>query len=69
MLERTQAPDMGGKKRTYAMMQNGAMLAEALDRARDLLGIPIGEMVPPPQVGVAVDPMGTETDPHHGGKI
>lgn len=37
-LERTQAPDMSGKRRAYAMMQNGKVLAEAIDRARDLLG-------------------------------
>jgi hypothetical protein len=39
MLERTQAPDMGGKRRRYAFMQNGSVLAECLDRARDLLGM------------------------------
>lgn len=38
MLERTQTPDMSGKRRTYAMMQNGKVLAECLDNARRLLG-------------------------------
>lgn len=38
MLERVHAPDMGSKPRTYAHMQNGKVLAEALDRARDVLG-------------------------------
>lgn len=36
-LERTQTPDMSGKRRTYAMMQNGKVLADCLDAARDLL--------------------------------
>lgn len=36
-LERTQTPDMSGKRRTYAMMQNGRVLADCLDRARELL--------------------------------
>ena len=39
MLERSQAPDMGGKRRTYAFMQNGKVLAECLDRARAVLGM------------------------------
>jgi hypothetical protein len=38
MLERVQAPDMGSKPRTYAFMQNGKVLADALDAARDVLG-------------------------------
>ncbi len=38
MLERVSAPDMSSKPRTYALMQNGAVLAEALDRARSVLG-------------------------------
>lgn len=37
-LERTQTSNMSGKRRAYAMMQNGKVLAEAIDRARDLLG-------------------------------
>lgn len=36
-LERTQTPDMSGRRRTYAMMQNGKVLADCLDRARALL--------------------------------
>lgn len=36
-LERIQAPDMGGKRRAYAFMQNGEVLADCLDRARALL--------------------------------
>jgi hypothetical protein len=38
MLERVQAPDMGSKSRTWAFMQTGAVLAEALDKARETLG-------------------------------
>lgn len=37
VLERVQAPDMSGRRRTHASMQNGAELADALDRARNLL--------------------------------
>lgn len=36
-MERTVAPDMGGKRRTFAYMRNGKVLAECLDRARALL--------------------------------
>lgn len=36
-MERTQTPDMSGKRRTYAYMRNGAVLADCLDRARALL--------------------------------
>lgn len=36
-LERTAPPDMGSKRRTYAFMQNGKVLADCLDRARELL--------------------------------
>lgn len=36
-MERTVTPDMGGKKRTFAYMRNGKVLAECLDRARSLL--------------------------------
>ena len=39
MLERTQAPDMGGKRRRWAFMQTGQVLAECLDHARELLGM------------------------------
>ena len=39
MLERTQTPGMSGKRRTYAYMQNGTVLAECLDKARELLGM------------------------------
>ena len=39
MLERVQTPDMSGKRRTYAFMQNGKVLAECLDKARELLGM------------------------------
>ena len=38
MLERVVAPDMSGKRRTYAHMQNGKILADCLDAARELLG-------------------------------
>ena len=38
MLEQVQTPDMSGRPRTYAHMQNGKVLAECLDRARDVLG-------------------------------
>lgn len=38
MLERTFTPDMSGKRRKWAHMQNGTVLAECLDRARALLG-------------------------------
>lgn len=37
MLERVVAPDMGGKRRIWAWMQNGTVLAECLDKARELL--------------------------------
>lgn len=37
MLERTKTPDMGGKRRRYAFMQNGTVLADCLDEARHLL--------------------------------
>lgn len=36
-LERMQTPDMSGRRRTHASMQNGTELADALDRARNLL--------------------------------
>ena len=36
-MERIFTPDMSGKRREYAMMQNGKVLAECLDRARTLL--------------------------------
>lgn len=36
-MERVQTPDMSGKRRTYAYMRNGAVLADCLDRARALL--------------------------------
>lgn len=36
-LERTVAPDMGGKRRKFAYMRNGELLAECLDRARAAL--------------------------------
>lgn len=36
-MERTVTPDMGGKRRTFAYMRNGNVLAECLDRARALL--------------------------------
>lgn len=36
-LERIVAPDMGGKRRTYAMMQSGPGLADTLDAARAFL--------------------------------
>lgn len=36
-LERTAPPDMGSKRRTYAFMQNGKVLADCLDRAREVL--------------------------------
>lgn len=36
-MERTVAPDMGGKRRTFAYMRNGKVLADCLDRARALL--------------------------------
>ncbi len=39
VLERCPAPDMGSKRRTWAHMQNGKVLAECLDRARELLGM------------------------------
>lgn len=39
-LERTITPDMSGKKRKFAYMQNGFVLAECLDRARELLRKP-----------------------------
>jgi len=38
MLERTFTPDMSGERRTYAMMQNGKVLADALDAGRRVLG-------------------------------
>jgi hypothetical protein len=37
MLERVVTPDMSGKRRAYAHMQNGSVLAETLDRARAVL--------------------------------
>lgn len=37
-MERTQAPDMSGKRRRYAYMRNGDVLAQCIDRAWDLLG-------------------------------
>lgn len=37
ILERTQTPDVSGKKRRYAFMQNGIILAECLDTARVVL--------------------------------
>ena len=37
MLERITTPDMSGKRRTWAHMQNGTILADALDKARDVL--------------------------------
>jgi hypothetical protein len=37
-LERKQTPDMSGKRRRWAYMQNGLVLAECVDRAWDLLG-------------------------------
>ena len=36
-MERTQTPDMSGKRRTFAYMRNGTVLADCLDRARALL--------------------------------
>jgi hypothetical protein len=39
MLERTATPDMGSKPRRYAFMQTGSVLAECLDRGRELLGM------------------------------
>lgn len=36
-LERTVAPDMGGKRRKFAYMRNGELLADCLDRARTTL--------------------------------
>ena len=39
MLERVTAPDMSGKRRTYAHMQNGKVLADCLDAAREVLGL------------------------------
>jgi hypothetical protein len=38
LLERTHTLDISGKRRTYAMMQNGKVLADRLDAARELLG-------------------------------
>ena len=38
MLERTFTPDMSGKRRKWAHMQNGTVLAECLDRAKAILG-------------------------------
>lgn len=37
LLERVQSPDMSGRRRTHASMQSGTELADALDRARNLL--------------------------------
>lgn len=37
-LERTQTPDMSSKRRRWAYMQNGQVLAECIDRAWKLLG-------------------------------
>lgn len=37
-LERTATPDMSGKRRMWAHMQSGKVLAECLDRARYVLG-------------------------------
>lgn len=45
-MERTQTPDMSGKRRTYAYMRNGAVLAECLDRARALLPYDMQETDP-----------------------
>lgn len=36
-MERTVTPDMSGKRRTFAYMRNGKVLADCLDRARALL--------------------------------
>lgn len=38
LMERTVAPDMSGKRRKFAYMRNGDVLADCLDRARELLG-------------------------------
>ena len=54
-MERTQTPDMSGKRRKFAHMQNGAVLAECLDNARKLLGLDTYD--------------NNARDPHHGGKI
>lgn len=55
MLERTQTPDMSGKRRKFACMRNGDVLADCLDRARALIGMGTYDS--------------NATDPHHGGKI
>lgn len=54
-LERTQTPDMSGKRRKFAYMRNGEVLADCLDNARKLLGMDGYDS--------------NATDPHHGGKI
>jgi hypothetical protein len=42
-MERTITPDMGGKRRTFAYMRNGQVLADCLDRARALIAHRLGE--------------------------
>lgn len=37
-MERTVTPDMGGKRRTFAYMRNGQVLADCIDRGWELLG-------------------------------
>lgn len=45
-MERTQTPDMSGKRRTFAYMRNGTVLADCIDRARALLPYDMAETDP-----------------------